>query len=177
MYDTETPYNGISYRVFMGTYFITYKMNSYGIGVKERSSSDKPLNSVAVCGFFYHSLESRTRLILTAYDGQRRWDSNLRTPACEPPLYHCATDTASCVWSHLLIDKVLCWTSFCWSSLLEFWPGHPEPRLRRLTHLYFFFLWCLYAKFDRGVVTTTTFEIFAIYIRERTWKILLSCNQ
>ena len=41
--------------------------------------------------FFYHSfilhrLERRTRPILTPYDGRRhRWDSNLRTPACESP--------------------------------------------------------------------------------------------
>ena len=40
--------------------------------------------------FFYHSfilhrLERRTRPIWTPYDGRRRWDSNLRTPACESP--------------------------------------------------------------------------------------------
>ena len=40
--------------------------------------------------FFYHSfilhrLERRTRPILTPYDGRCRWDSNLRTPACESP--------------------------------------------------------------------------------------------
>ena len=38
--------------------------------------------------FFYHSfilqrLDSRTRLILTPYDGWRRWDASLHTPACE----------------------------------------------------------------------------------------------
>ena len=42
--------------------------------------------------FISHRLESRTRPILTPYDGWRRWDSNLRTPACKSPLYHCAMD-------------------------------------------------------------------------------------
>ena len=40
--------------------------------------------------FFYHSfilqhLESRTRLMLTPYDGRCWWDMNLCTPACESP--------------------------------------------------------------------------------------------
>ena len=35
--------------------------------------------------FILHRLESRTRPILTPYDGRRRWDSNLRTPACKSP--------------------------------------------------------------------------------------------
>ena len=40
--------------------------------------------------FFYHSfilhrLGRRTRPIWTPYDGWHRWDSNLRTPACESP--------------------------------------------------------------------------------------------
>ena len=29
---------------------------------------------------------------LTPYDDLRQWDWNLRTPACESLLYHCATD-------------------------------------------------------------------------------------
>ena len=35
--------------------------------------------------FILHRLESRTRPILTPYDGRRRWDSNLRTSACKSP--------------------------------------------------------------------------------------------
>ena len=32
-----------------------------------------------------HRLENRTRPISTPHDGQRRWSSNLRSPACEKP--------------------------------------------------------------------------------------------
>ena len=35
--------------------------------------------------FILHRLESRTRPILTPYDDRCRWNSNLRTPACESP--------------------------------------------------------------------------------------------
>ena len=35
--------------------------------------------------FILHHLESRTRPILTPYDAQRQWDSNLRASACELP--------------------------------------------------------------------------------------------
>ena len=33
--------------------------------------------------FILHQLESSTRPILTPYNGRRRWDSNLRAPACQ----------------------------------------------------------------------------------------------
>ena len=47
-------------------------------------------NRVGFFLIFYHSfflchLESRTRLILTPYDGWCWWHSNLRTPTCESP--------------------------------------------------------------------------------------------
>ena len=35
--------------------------------------------------FILHRIESRIRPILTPYDGRHRWDSNLRTLACESP--------------------------------------------------------------------------------------------
>ena len=35
--------------------------------------------------FILHCLESRTRPVLTPYDGLRRWHSNLHTPACGSP--------------------------------------------------------------------------------------------
>ena len=35
--------------------------------------------------FTLHHLESKTRRILTPYDGWCQWDSNLHTPACESP--------------------------------------------------------------------------------------------
>ena len=49
--------------------------------------------------FFYHSftlhrLERRTRPIWTPYDGWRRWDSNLCTPACESP----TLPLCYCIW-------------------------------------------------------------------------------
>ena len=47
---------------------------------------DKHMMELSATTFFFmisflHRLESRTRPILTPYDGRRRWDSNLRTPA------------------------------------------------------------------------------------------------
>ena len=35
--------------------------------------------------FILHHLESRTRPILTPYNGWHRWELNLRTPGCESP--------------------------------------------------------------------------------------------
>ena len=48
------------------------------------------VSELCCCLFFHHSfvlhrLESRTRPILTPYDGRHWWDLNLHTPACEWP--------------------------------------------------------------------------------------------
>ena len=54
--------------------------------------------------FTLHRPESRTRPILTPYDGRRQWDSNLRTPACESPARSTTVLQTPGRWEILLIQ-------------------------------------------------------------------------
>ena len=54
--------------------------------------------------FILHRLESKTRPILTPYDGRCQWDSNLRTPACESPALPLYKMFVGSMW---LVDKML----------------------------------------------------------------------
>ena len=47
--------------------------------------------------FILHRLERRTRPIWTPYDGRRRWDLNLRTPACESPALPLCYGMRTCI--------------------------------------------------------------------------------
>ena len=79
--------------------------------------------------FFYHSfilhrLERRTRPILTPYDGRRRWDSNLCTPACQSPaLPLCYGPLSLCVWM-LKMPKTqrgnILWRPICETKKLHY---------------------------------------------------------